>query len=155
MKFKIVSMLVTLAMITALPMIYMGQFNPLALIQGAGSETSEIARLQTMAPKNLSNAVTDEKLQLYKWRDKNGVMQFSNTPPPATANAEQVVLNPNHNVVQAVNVTAPAEQQQLQQVETQNPYTVKGMKQVMDDARGVEELLRKRHEHQQKMLNKL
>jgi len=33
-----------------------------------------------------------------------------------------------------------------------NPYSVKGMKKVMDDARGIEQMLQKRHEDQQKMI---
>lgn len=151
MKFKIFSMLFILGVLSVLPMIYMGH-NPLSIFSGFGNQ-NEIAKLKAKAPKNLTNVVTDEKVQLYKWRDEHGVMQFSNTPPPATANAEKVELNPNKNLVQAINVPEPVEQKPSFQTETPNPYSVQGMKKVMDDARGVEELLRNRHEQQQKMLN--
>ena len=155
MKFKIFSMLFILGVISALPMIYMGELSPLSFIRDMNTGPSEIEHLQAKAPKNLTNVVTDEKVQLYKWRDANGVMQFSNTPPPGTVNAEQVVLNPNNNVVQATSIPEPVNQDPANQTETPNPYTIKGMKKVMDDARGVEELLRNRHEQQQKMLNNL
>ena len=36
-----------------------------------------------------------------------------------------------------------------------NPYSVKGMKKVMDGAKGVEGLLKNRHESQQKMLKNM
>lgn len=153
MKFKIFSMLVILGVLSVMPMIYMGKFDPLSFIDsGFSMSGSEFKKLQAKAPKNLSNAVTDEKVQVYKWRDKNGVMQFSNTPPPAGDAAEQVVLDPNSNLMQAVKVPEEEEPPQQVEVESPNPYSVKGMKKVMDDARGVEELLQKRHEGQQQML---
>lgn len=153
MKFKILSMLVILGVLSALPMIYTGQFNPLSFIPGFSNNASEHAKLKAKAPKNLTNVVTDEKVQVYKWRDEHGVMQFSNTPPPASARAEQVELKPNSNLVQAVKIPRKEEPRQVVQAESPNPYTMQGMKKVMDDARGVEELLRKRHEQQQKMIN--
>ena len=156
MKFKILSMLVTLGMMLVIPMIYMGKFDPMSFFDtGLNGAMSDFEKLKARAPKNLSNAVTDEKVQVYKWRDKNGVMQFSNTPPTDGAAAEQIVLKPNDNVVQAVKVpvkeTATAEVSS----EAPNPYSIKGMKKVMDDAKGVEQLLQNRHEQQQKMLNDL
>ena len=101
MKFKILSILVILGMLAVMPMIYMGKVDPVALLDGNlgglfGSSSSEFAKLKAEAPKNLTNAVTDEKVQVYKWRDENGVMQFSNTPPPDGGHAQQVELNPNH-----------------------------------------------------------
>ncbi len=39
--------------------------------------------------------------------------------------------------------------------ESPNPYSIKGMKKVMNDAKGVESLLQNRHEEQQKMMNNL
>jgi len=36
-----------------------------------------------------------------------------------------------------------------------SPHTIQGMKKVMDDARGVEELLQKRHEEQRKEIDNL
>ena len=155
MKLKILSMLITLGVLSAIPMIYSGKFDPMSYITGTGSGTSEFAKLKAKAPKNLSNVVTDKKVELYKWRDKNGVMQFSNTPPPTVANAEHVVLNPDKNLIQAVKIPLKEKTKQAANTEMPNPYSIKGMKKVMNDARGVEEVLQKRHEKQQKMMNNL
>ena len=155
MKFKILSMLVILGFLSVMPMIYMGKFDPLSFLEsGFSAGGSEFDKLKAKAPKNLSNVVSDEKVQVYKWRDENGVMQFSNTPPLTGGVAEQVVLDPS-NLMQAVKV--PVEEAPKQAVETEapNPYSVKGMKKVMDDARGVEELLQQRHEGQQEMIKNL
>lgn len=154
MKFKILSLLVTLGFLSVMPMIYMGKFDPLAFFDsGLDNGLSELEKLKTKAPKGFSNAVTDEKISVYKWRDENGVMQFSNTPPAGGAVAEQVVLKPNNNIVQAVKI--PQKEAVAEEVNSSapNPYSIQGMKKVMDDAKGVEQLLQNRHEQQQKMLN--
>ena len=154
MKFKILSMVIILAVLAVLPMIYMGKFDPMSFVDSGFSKTSS-GFAASKAPENLSNVVTDEKVQVYKWRDENGVMQFSNAPPANVTNAEQLVLDPNSNLVQAVKTPEKEEPKQVVQVESPNPYSVKGMKKVMDDARGVEDMLRQRHEEQQKMMNNL
>lgn len=153
MKFKIFSMFVILGVLSALPMIYMGQFNPLSFINGFGSNGSKYAKLKAKAPKNLANVVTDEKVQVYKWRDEHGVMQFSNTPPPTSTQTDLVELKPDSNLVQATKIPEKDKPKQVVQAEAPNPYTMQGMKKVMDDARGVEDLLRQRHQEQQKMIN--
>ncbi len=156
MKFKIFTMLVTLGILSVVPMIYMGKFDPMAFFDSSLSTgVSEFKNLKAKAPKNLSNVVTDKKVQVYKWRDKNGIMQFSNTPPPTGGGAEKIELNPNKNIVQAVKIPEQEEPEKVAKTETPNPYSVKGMKKVMGDAKGVEELLQKRHEDQQKMMNNL
>ncbi|MBE9568578.1 MAG: DUF4124 domain-containing protein [Proteobacteria bacterium] len=157
MKFKIFTMLVILGILSVTPMIYMGKFDPMAFVSaGMGNGASALEQLNAKAPKNISSVVTDKKVQVYKWRDEHGVMQFSNTPPPTVSNAERIELNPNHNVIQAVKVPEKKEEpKEVAAAETPNPYSVRGMKKVMDDARGVEQLLQQRHDDQQKMLDGL
>lgn len=160
MKLKILSMLVVLGMLSVMPMIYMGKVDPVALLNGDlsglfGNGGSEFAELKAKAPKNLTNAVSDEKVQVYKWRDENGVMQFSNTPPMDGGQAQKVELNPNHNLVKAVKVPMKEEPQPVQQAPAPTPYSVNGMKKVMDDAQAIEGMLQQRHEDQQKMLNNI
>jgi hypothetical protein len=156
MKFKILSMLVTLGVLSIMPMIYMGKVDPLSWID-LDSGADDLAKLKAKAPKNLSSAVTDEKVKVFKWRDKNGVMQFSNVPPPVDidgdSNVEQLELNPNSNVMKAVEVPIKEEPKEVAQTESTSPYSMKGMKKVMQDTKGVEALLQKRHEAQQEMLN--
>lgn len=157
MKFKIFTMLVTLGILSVVPMIYMGKFDPLAFFDTSLSKgVTEFKDLKAKVPKNLSSAVTDKKVQVYKWRDKNGIMQFSNTPPTTTAtNAESVLVDPNNNLVKAIKIPEKEEPKEVVKTESPSPYSVKGMKKVMNDAKSVEALLQKRHEEQQKMMNSL
>ena len=126
MKLKILSMLITLGILSITPMIYMGKFDPMAFFDsGFSAGSSEFKKLKAKAPKNLSSVVTDEKVQVYKWRDENGVMQFSNAPPPTVSNAERVVLDPNSNLVQAVKVAEKEEVKEMAQTKSPNPYSIK------------------------------
>ncbi len=154
MKFKIISMLITLAMLSVAPLIYMGKFNPLEFFDTSMSKgASEFKQLKAKAPKSLSSVVSDKKVQVYKWRDKHGVMQFSNTPPPTDKSAEQVTLDPNKNVIDAVKIPPKEEPKAVAQTQAPSPYSVKGMKKVMNDAKGVEEMLKKRDEDQRKAMD--
>ena len=135
----------------------MGKFNPMEFLgSGFNSGSSTFEKLKAKAPKNLTSVVTDEKVQVYKWRDENGVMQFSNTPPPTDRNAQQIELNPNSNVVSAVKVPVKeATPDSPGDIEPPSPYSVKGMKKVMDDAKGIEQMLQQSHEQRTEILNNL
>jgi len=156
MKFKIFTMLVTLGILSVVPMIYMGKFDPMAVFDSSLSKgVSEFKDLKAKVPNSLSSGVTDKKVQVYKWRDENGIMQFSNTPPPTGGAAEKIELNPNKNIVQAVKIPEKEEPKEVAKAQSPSPYSIKGMKKVMNDAKGVEALLQKRHEEQQKMMSDL
>jgi len=157
MKFKLIMMLATLVVLSVLPLVMMGKFDPMAFFDSSLSKgASEFNRLKAQAPKNLTSVVSDKKVQVYKWRDEHGVMQFSNVPPPSGDGAERVVLDPDSNLVQAVKVPEKKEVQKTAvQAERPNPYSIKGMKKVMDDAKGIEGLLQKRQAQQQQALDGL
>jgi hypothetical protein len=143
---------------TVTPMIYMGKFDPMSFLEnGLDSGVSDFKKLQAEVPKNLTNTSVDEKIQVYKWRDEHGVMQFSNTPPPTAGGAELVELNPNSNVIQAVKVPKKEEAKASIAATTSAPapYSIKGMKKVMNEAKGVGEMLQKRHQEQQNIMNNL
>lgn len=154
MKFKIFKMLIILGILAATPMIYMGKFNPMDILDaGLSSGSSGLDKLKAKAPSGLTSVTTNEKVQVYKWRDKNGVLQFSNTPP-MDGQAETIELNPNDNVIQAVKIPEKevVVKQAANNTERPNPYSPKGMKKVMDDVKGVEDLLNERNEKQQEAL---
>jgi hypothetical protein len=155
MKLKIVSMLIILAILSVMPMIYMGKFDPSAWISADKELDFDLGRFFTSVFKKGSDVVVDKEVQVYKWRDQDGVMQFSSKPPPDTHNAEQIVLHPDSNVVQAVTVGEKETAQPVAKTENlaATPYSIKGMKQVVDDAKGIEEMLQQRDEQQQKILN--
>ncbi|VAW51049.1 hypothetical protein MNBD_GAMMA06-132 [hydrothermal vent metagenome] len=154
MKLKILFMLIILGVLSVTPVIYMGKFDPVAFFEsGLSKGSSEFSKLKAKAPENLTSAVTDKKVQIYKWRDKYGVMQFSNVPPPEVNNAEQVLLEPNKNLMQAVKVPEKKVLKEEVKTETSSPYSIKGMKKVMNDARSVEDMLKQRDVGQREMLN--
>jgi len=156
MKLLVFKMFVTLGIIIALPLIYMGKFDPVSFFDSVSSGgMSEFNALKAKAPKNLSSVVSDEKVQIYKWRDKHGVMQFTNTPPPAEKNAEQVELNPNSNIIQAVKIPVEGEPKKVAKTERPNPYSVGGMKKAVDAAKNVEKMLKERNEKQLEMLDNI
>lgn len=157
MKLKLIMMLFTLGVLSVVPLIMMGKFDPMAFFDSGFSRgASEFSKLKAQAPKNLTSVVTDKRVQVYKWRDEHGVMQFSNVPPATDRDAEQVVLDPNSNLVQAVKVPEKKEAPKAAvQTQRPNPYSVKGMKKVMDDAKGIEALLQKRQAQQQEALGNL
>ena len=144
-------MLVILGLLSVMPMIYMGKLDPLALIDF----DIDFGGFGKQGTGRLSSVITDEKVHVYKWRDQNGVMQFSNEPPPLSVDAEQIVLDPNSNVIQAVKVAEKEEVAPVVKAESASPYSVNGMKKVVDDAKGVEQVLQKRHEEQQKVIENL
>ena len=158
MKFKILSMLITLGVLAVMPMIYMGAFEPMAFFSsGVQDSVSEFNKLKANAANGFGSVVGNEKVQVYKWRDKNGVMQFSHVPPVTGGFAEKVELDTSTNIVQAIKVPKVEKEQpkEVAQIETPNPYSVKGAKKVLQDAKGIEAMLQKRHEEQQKMLGDL
>ncbi len=156
MKLLIVKMLVTLGILISMPLIYMGKFDPISYFDSLFSGSmSEISALKSKVPKNLSSVVSDDKVLVYKWRDKKGVMQFSNTPPPAENKAERVELDPNSNLMQAVKVPVEEVREEVVKAEKPNPYSVGGMKKTIDAAKGVEDMMKKRQEKQMEMLNNI
>ena len=156
MKFKIINMLVILGMLSVMPLIYMGKIDPMALYDSlAHMPDLDLDEVTASAPNTIKNAISDEKVQVYRWRDENGVMQFSSTPPQ-DALAERVELDPNSNIMQAVSVEKIAEPEKKGVTNRpQSPYTARRLKKVMDDAKDVESLLKQRHEQQQEVINKL
>jgi hypothetical protein len=153
-------MLITLGVLSVIPLIIMGKFDPMAFFDSSLSKgASEFSKLEARAPKNLSSVVTDKKVQVYKWRDEKGVMQFSNVAPPTDRNAERVELDPDSNLMQAVKVPEKtpekAAPKKVTQTKLPNLYSVKGAKKLMDKTRDVEELLKQRHEQQQEAINNL
>ena len=156
MKFKIVLMLVVLGLLSIMPLIYTGKLDPATFFDkvdlNADQLSSGISQLKAKVPGVAGSA----KVKVYKWRDANGVMQFGGQPPPGVATFEQMSVDTNKNVVDAVKIPVKEESEQVSQdISVPSPYSVKGMKKVMDDARGVEDMLKKSHQDREKMLRNL
>ena len=154
MKSTIISMLVVLVVLVALPMIFLGDNKVLDGIDldiGKPSASTGVklsSRIETVS--------TDTPVQIYRWRDAQGVLQFSNTVPPEGVIAEQVRLEPN---LTSMDPVAPREDRAATTTvttspspETGNPYTPGGMKQLVDQAHEIKKVLSQQQADQQKAI---
>ena len=156
MKFKILSMLIVLGLLSVMPLIYSGKLDPAKLFDKVDLSTDQISSGISQLKKKVPSMGGNAEVKVYKWRDANGVMQFGSQPPPEVSRFEQVSVDVNKNVVDAVKVPLKKESEKVsQELSAPSPYSVKGMKKVMDDARGVEDLLKKSHEDREKMMRNL
>lgn len=149
-------MIIVLAVMIALPMIFLGDNNYAERLgfSGFGSGgSSKPAKL----PRNVKAAVTDKRVEVYTWVDSNGIKQFSNTPPPEGGESEKIVLKPDTNVIQAMKV--PAEEEEVaaspKVYSLGNPYTPGGMKEVIDNSKDIKETMGQRQAEQEKMLEEM
>lgn len=65
-----------------------------------GSAMASLVNKTEGAGSGVANAVSGNSDVIYKWKDKNGVWQFSQTPPPANE-AEKVTYNYKQNIIES------------------------------------------------------
>lgn len=152
MKSTIISMIIVLCVLAIIPMFLIGDDSVLARF-GLGG-TVDVPK----TPKGLTNVTTDEKVQVYKWRDEYGVMQFTNTPPPETRQAELVELTPNTNIVKAIEV--PEDEPEKKRsgpsvMMTGNPYTPGGMKDLLDTTSTLADGMNQKQLEQQQLMEQI
>ncbi len=158
MKSTIISMFIVLIVMITLPMIL---FENGDLAQkfgfGNGGADETIEDLRDKAPRNIQAVVTDEKVEVYKWVDEHGVTQFSNRPPETSSKSEKIVLSPDINVISAIKV--PEKEPEVaagpQVNSLSSPYSPGGMKNILDEASGMQEKLDQRRLDQDKALQGL
>lgn len=154
MKSTIISMIIVLCVLATVPMLLVGDNDLLArfgLDQFFGSGEPRV-------PQNITNVTTDEKVQVYKWRDEHGVMQFTNTPPPETSQAELVELTPNTNIVKAIDVPEDEPEQASggpRVMSVGNPYTPGGMKELVDTTSSLADQMNQKQLEQQKLMEQI
>ena len=124
-------------------------------VGGAGGRTFGVGDEAPKTPENITHVRTNEKVQVYRWRDENGVMQFANTPPLDPGQAEMVELRPDTNIVKAIEVPEEEDEKQAARprvVTVGNPYTPSGMKDLLDTTSTLaEDMSEQQMEHQQLM----
>jgi hypothetical protein len=148
-------MLIVLCVLATVPLFLFGDSGMLARF---GIDLSSGSDPGTKAPKNLTNVTTDRKVQVYKWRDEYGVMQFTNTPPPQGQQAEMVELTPNTNIVKAVEIP----QQEVEEerggpgvMTTGSPYTPGGMKDMLDATTDLKDGMNEKQLEQQQLIEQI
>ena len=155
MKSTIISMVIVLCVLAVIPMFLIGDNN---ILDRFGLGAFNAAEAPPKLPKNITNVTTDEKVQVYRWRDEHGVMQFTNTPPPETREAELVELVPDTNIVKAIEVPEeePVRKRSGPSVTTLgNPYTPGGMKDLLDATSSLTEDLSQKQMEQQKLMDQI
>jgi len=155
MKSTIISMMIGLCVLAIIPMFLLDDNSVVARFGlDVFSGSDEHAKL----PKNLTSVTTDEKVQVYKWRDQYGVMPFTNTPPPQTQQAELVVLTPDTNIVKAVEVPEEEPEQKRSGpavMKTGNPYTPGGMKDLLDTTSSLATDMNQKQLEQQQLMEQI
>jgi hypothetical protein len=155
MKSTIISMIIVLCVLAIIPMFLLDDNSVVARFGlDVFSGSDEHAKL----PKNLTSVTTDEKVQVYKWRDQYGVIQFTNTPPPQTQQAELVVLTPDTNIVKAVEVPEEEPEQKRSGpavMKTGNPYTPGGMKDLLDTTSSLATDMNQKQLEQQQLMEQI
>ena len=155
MKSTIISMMIGLCVLAIIPMFLFGDGSVLA---GFGLDVFSGSDEHAKAPKNLTSVTTDEKVQVYKWRDQYGVMQFTNTPPPQTRQAELIELTPNTNIVKAVEVPEEEPEQKPggpSVMMTGSPRTPGGMKDLLDTTSSLAEDMSQKQMEQQQFIDQI
>ena len=155
MKSTIISMIIVLIVMVALPMIFLGDGNIASKLgfDGFGKKGSAAVKL----PTNIKAAVTNERVEVYTWVDEHGIKQFSNTPPSDGGKSEKMVLKPDTNIMQAIKV--PEEEEKVASgpkvYSLGNPYTPGGMKDMVDSTKDINDSAGQRKAEQDKMMQQM
>ncbi|MGH1470429.1 MAG: DUF4124 domain-containing protein [Cellvibrionaceae bacterium] len=141
--------------------------RPLMTLDEIIPDFSSMKRKATGMINDVNNTVGDlsgdgelsdfGKTQVYRWKDENGHWQFSDTPPPASQAAEKLLINPDVNIVQATELPKEQKEETPSEEETDAdessigvplPMTVSPVeaRQLIDDAKGIGDLMQKRTE---------
>ncbi len=95
--------------------------------------------------------------RVYKWQDADGIWQYSDAPPPEGVAVETLSVSNQTNIIQSVAVPAeqpasPREQiseksrQRLEEAEQQDLLSLDRAKNIMDEAKAVQELMNTRNQ---------
>ena len=155
MKSTIISMIIVLCVLAIIPTFLIGDKSVLARF---GLDVFDGSGGAPKVPKNITNVTTDEKVQVYKWRDEYGVMQFTNTPPPETSQAEMVELTPNTNIVKAIEIPEEKPEQVSggpKVMTVGNPYTPGGMKDLLETTSSLSEQMNQKQMEQQQLMEQI
>ncbi|MDH5424844.1 MAG: DUF4124 domain-containing protein [Gammaproteobacteria bacterium] len=175
MKMSIFGMLFILILLTVGPLIYFNggeQYIKEWLFSSPGNTTTpELNTEVTYAP-----VTTDEKITVYKWKDKNGVWQFGNAPPPGLAGVESMTLQPDVNIMKSIPVSAAEKTQEghsgvvsirggkpvessgndqrdndgvgISQESLDNPYAPDSIKELFNSSKNIQQMLDNRQQQQ-------
>ncbi len=140
--------------------------NIQAYLQAAKGAKETVAR----EVSDLTDSPAPKTTTVYKWRDANGVWQYSDTPPENTA-SDIVVVNNNTNIIQATPLPDNAESEErprntggsVTYIEQKNQDTGEdnsdallkgGLENVMSDAKNIQQVLDQRQQAMQQQIDR-
>lgn len=157
MKSTIISMLLVLVVMVALPMVFLGEDNFAQRLGFSGFGSGGGTATKPKLPENVKPVVTNKRVEVYTWIDEHGVKQFSNTPPRDGGESEKMVLSPDTNVIDGLKI--PEQEAEVASgpkvFNVGNPYTPGGIKEVIDNTKDVSETLNQRQAEQEQFMDKL
>jgi Domain of unknown function (DUF4124) len=105
--------------------------------------------------KDLGNAVLDKDVTVYQWTDSAGVTHYGGTPPTGQGQYEKKMIHSNTNVMQAHKIAEEEEEpeQRARVARVGSLYSPEGVKDLMGDAKGLQDQLNQRTADQEKLLN--
>lgn len=105
--------------------------------------------------KDLGNAVLDKDVTVYQWTDSAGVTHYGGTPPTGQGQYEKKMIHSNTNVMQAHKIAKDEEEpvQKSRVARIGSVYSPEGVKDLMDDAKGLQDQMNQRTADQEKLLN--
>ncbi len=91
-----------------------------------------------------ADSSSPQEVALYRWRDADGVIQFSNEPPPPGIAFESVSIDPNANIVQPFTAPEPkagepGPGQPPQTAQPGSPYSPENVQQLFEDTHKIRE----------------
>lgn len=95
------------------------------------------------------------KTQVYKWVDEQGVLNYSQEPPPATVTSEVLEVDPNVNLIQGTPPSAPIAATRPHSILIGDSTTNEQPQTPIEKAQAAKALLEARNREQQKVLDSL
>ena len=161
MKKLVFSMIVLLGALVVYPSYMYGDkgFDLLAEAkQWFNQVGDEVQNVDVLAP------VSSKNVDIYKWQDEKGVWHFSDTQN-TQKNAQVVTVNSDTNVIQAVKpIPTTVEESsgssgesaaEKEDGESPLPYSPADVRDLIDDAKNIQNKLDERAQQQQELLNNL
>lgn len=96
-----------------------------------------------------------DKTRVYKWVDEQGVVNYSQEPPPDQANTEMLEIDPDVNLIQGTPVTAPVAAPRPRSVLIGDSSSSEGSQTPIEKAQAAKALLEARDREQKKILDSL
>ena len=176
MKLSIFGMLFVLIMLVVGPLVYFNGGDK--YIKGWFSPApAPTANLKLNKDVVYAPVTTDRKVKVFKWKDKNGVWQFGNAPPPGLAGVETMTLQPDVNIMKSFDVPGQVAEKEdsgrigmvnlrqsiedakkkakrdddgvgISQESLDNPYAPDSISELMNSSKNIQKMLNNRHQSQ-------